>query len=104
MLLSFIEISGYGAGDFSANGALNVWVDKLFLPGISYQNLAIDPEGILSNVTSIVNALAGVFVGRMIVRNTSVPFKLLRDLTLIAIACLVFGAIWHSIFPINKTL
>lgn len=104
LLLTFVEISGLGAGDFSADGALNVWFDKVFLLGASYQGLAIDPEGVLSNLGSIVNALAGVFVGRMLMRYAASPLKLILKLTTFAILCLMTGYIWHFILPINKTL
>lgn len=103
-LLAFVEISGFGGGDYSAKGAINVWFDAKLLPGASYQGLAIDPEGILSNITSIVNALAGVFVGRMMVANTSKPATLILKLLMTAIICLVLGSTWHLTFPINKTL
>ena len=104
LLLSFAEISGFGAGDFSANGALNVWFDDVLLPGASYQNLAIDPEGVLSNLGSIVNALAGVFVGRIMIRHMTSPSRLILRLIICAVACLVVGFIWQLVLPINKTL
>jgi predicted acyltransferase len=104
LLLSFVSLGGYGAGDFSAEGALNVWFDKKLLPGISYRNLSIDPEGLLSNVTSIVNALAGVFIGRYMMKNITSPKVLLTGLTLIGLLVLGLGYAWGIFFPINKTL
>jgi len=104
LLLSFVSLGGYGAGDFTADGALNVWFDKNLLPGITYRNLAIDPEGVLSNITSIVNALAGVFIGRYMMKNITAPKKLITGLTLIGLSVLALGYIWGMIFPINKTL
>jgi len=104
LLLSFVSLGGYGGGDFSADGALNAWFDKNLLPGITYKNLAIDPEGLLSNITSIVNALAGVFIGRYMMKNTSSPKKLLISLFTIGLTVLALGYLWGIIFPINKTL
>jgi predicted acyltransferase len=104
VLLTYIEISGFGGGDYSASGAINAWFDAKLLPGVSYQGLAIDPEGVLSNITSIVNALAGVFVGRMMIKNIEKPVKLISKLLMLAVVCLMLGEAWHSIFPINKTL
>ncbi len=104
LLLASIDISGYGAGDYSANGALNVWFDDVFLPGVSYQNLAIDPEGVLSNLGSIVNALAGVFVGRLMMRFKLEPFTLIIRLLIFAFISLAIGFSWNIILPINKTL
>ena len=103
-LLTFIEISGFGGGDYSASGAINVWFDMKLLPGASYQALAIDPEGVLSNITSIVNALAGVFVGRVMMTQGLKPSILVLKLLISSIICITLGEIWHLVFPINKTL
>ncbi|MEW6984077.1 transmembrane glucosamine N-acetyltransferase NagX [Colwelliaceae bacterium 6471] len=104
ILLAFVSIEGFGAGNYSSTGALNVWFDQALLPGIHYQHLPIDPEGLLSNMTSIVNALVGAFVGRHIVKLSHVPIRLLRHLLLAALAFLCVGYTWGQIFPINKTL
>ena len=104
VLLTYIDISGFGGGDYSASGAINAWFDAKLLPGVSYQGLAIDPEGVLSNVTSIVNALAGVFAGRLMMNNAEQPLKLMLTLLISAVICLIAGEAWHLIFPINKTL
>jgi len=104
LLLSFVTLSGYGGGNFSAEGALNAWFDINFLPGITYQNLAIDPEGLLSNLGSIVNALAGVFVGRYMIKNIQSPKILLAGLSIIGLSVLALGYLWGIFFPINKTL
>jgi predicted acyltransferase len=104
ILLSFVSLGGYGGGDFSADGAINAWFDQNLLPGITYRNLAIDPEGLLSNLTSIVNALAGVFVGRYMIKHINQPNKLIVGLSMIGIVSLIVGYLWGLFFPINKTL
>lgn len=104
LLLTFVSIGEYGGGDFSAEGALNAWFDLNLLPGITYQQLAIDPEGLLSNITSIVNALAGVFIGRYMMKKKSAPKTLLTGLSLTGISVLILGYLWGLTFPINKTL
>jgi len=104
LLLEFVTLGGFGGGDFSANGALNGWFDQTFLPGISYRNLVIDPEGLLSNVTSVVNALIGVFVGRYMMKNLANSKRLISCLTLSGLILLALGYAWGLFFPINKTL
>jgi predicted acyltransferase len=104
LLLSFVSFGGYGAGDFSSTGALNVWFDQTLLPGITYRNLPLDPEGIFSNVTSIVNALAGVFVGRYMMKHIATPSLLIIRLSLVGIVLVAAGYLWGMFFPINKTL
>lgn len=104
LLLEFVNLGGFGGGDYSANGAINAWFDQQLLPGISYQNLAIDPEGILSNIPSIVNALIGVFIGRMMKQYSNTPMKLLTKLIISGAALLTLGYIADFVMPINKTL
>ena len=104
LLLGVVEIEGYGAGNYTSTGALNVWFDKTLLPGTTYQNLPLDPEGVLSNVASVVNALIGVFVGRYIMVHQKNEKKLLRDLFSAGILLLILGYLWAEVFPINKTL
>ena len=104
LMLSFVSLGGYGAGDFSAAGSLNVWFDQTLLPGVTYRNLPLDPEGVFSNVTSVVNALAGVFVGRYMIKNIQSPKILLAGLSVIGLSVLALGYLWGIFFPINKTL
>jgi predicted acyltransferase len=104
LLLTFVELGGYGAGNYSATGSLNVWFDQNLLPGVIYQNLPLDPEGLLSNLTSIVNALIGVFVGRHMIAFQQQAGRLLRDLLIVGLALLAVGYLWGLVFPLNKTL
>jgi predicted acyltransferase len=104
LLLATVTIDGYGGGNYSATGALNVWFDQHFLPGITYRNQLLDPEGVLSNVSSIINALIGVFAGRAMKQLAQQPKKLLAYLVGAGIVMLVVGFIWHGVFPINKSL
>lgn len=104
VLLEFITIGPFGDGNFTPGHSLNAWFDINLLPGIRYQNLAIDPEGLLSNIPSIVNALLGVFTGKYIKKYSDKPNFLLKSLIYFSLVCLVLGYCWGIIFPINKTL
>ena len=103
-LLAVVEISGFGAGNYTSTGSLNVWFDQTLLPGTTYQRLPLDPEGLLSNLTSIVNALIGVFVGRHMISYQNNAKKLLVNLVTAGSILLVLGYLWGIVFPINKTL
>ena len=104
LALTFVSIGQYGGGDLSSTGSLNVWFDQVFLPGATYQNNPLDPEGILSNIPSIVNALIGVFVCRQMILLQSNPSKLTAQLVGAGIVLLAVGYAWSSFFPLNKTL
>ncbi|MGB1198785.1 MAG: transmembrane glucosamine N-acetyltransferase NagX [Thalassotalea sp.] len=103
-LLSGVSLGGFGSGNYTAEGALNVWFDQYLLPGVTYQNKPLDPEGILSNIPSIVNALMGVFVGRFMIKHMNNAKKLIASLTSIGLLLLLCGYLWGMFFPINKTL
>lgn len=102
-LLALVKIDGYG-GVYTLQSSINTWFDQQFLPGITYRNLPLDPEGLLSNLTSIVNAMFGVFVGRMVKLMQNQPMLLLRNLVISGVAALSVGWLWHGVFPVNKTL
>ena len=104
LLLTVVEVSGFGGGNYSQNWALNAWFDAKFMPGASYKGLLIDPEGLLSNVSSIVNALAGVFIARVMMNNRANPNHLILLLLFWGSVCVALGFLWHLVFPINKTL
>lgn len=67
------------------------------------EGIPFDPEGILSTLTSIINVIAGYFVGKLIQkqgRNVST----LRLLLAIGIICIAASYAWGLVFPINKKI
>lgn len=105
LLLSFIPVPGGSAGDLSAAGSWNAWFDKYFLPGISYQNRAVDPEGVLSNLPAIVNAMIGVFAGQLIAKANKIgEWKTTAILLFAGVLSICLGWLWDLQFPVNKEL
>ena len=92
------------AGPLTPEGSVNAWTDQHFLPGITYQNRAYDPEGILSTIPAVVNALFGVFAGRWLARHSGNHKAILKGLSVGATACLLAGFLWHWAYPVNKEL
>lgn len=93
------------AGVLSPTESINAYVDTHFLPGITYQNRAVDPEGLLSTIPAIVNALAGVFVGHFIVKpHAKGEWAKVAVLFLVGLACLGLGWLLDSVIPVNKEL
>ncbi|SHF51931.1 Predicted acyltransferase [Microbulbifer donghaiensis] len=93
-----------GFGALTPGDSVNSWVDQCCLPGITYQNRPYDPEGLLSTIPAIANALAGVFAGRWLRNCRGQHRKILSGLTLAGLACLLGGFLWHWIYPVNKEL
>jgi len=91
-------------GDLTPAGSVNAWVDQHFLPGIHYQNRPYDPEGVMSTIPAIVNALAGVFAGRWLRQQQGQHSKILQGLAIAGVVCLLAAFLWHWIYPVNKEL
>jgi predicted acyltransferase len=67
------------------------------------EGIAFEPEGILSTLPSIVNVIAGYFVGDYIRRNKS-SFESIAKLLLVGAVFIFAGLFWDMFFPINKKL
>ncbi|MGI2072055.1 transmembrane glucosamine N-acetyltransferase NagX [Shewanella baltica] len=101
----WLPFPGGQAGVLSPTESINAYVDSILLPGVSYQGRTPDPEGLLSTIPSIVNALAGVFVGHFIVKSH--PKGEWAKVGLLAAAgcvCLAFGWLLDLVIPVNKEL
>lgn len=103
LMLLFVPVHGFGAGDLTAEGNFAAYIDRLFLPGKLHRTV-YDPEGVLTTIPSIATALLGVFTGEFL--RLQQPAKQKKTLYLvIAGAALVFtGWLWSFVFPINKNL
>lgn len=105
ILLCFIPVPGGSAGDLSAAGSWNAWFDKHFLPGISYQNRLVDPEGVLSSLPAIINAMIGVFAGQLIARAHQIgEWKTSAILFGAGVLSVCLGWLWNLQLPVNKEL
>jgi predicted acyltransferase len=68
-----------------------------------YDGLAFDPEGLLSTIPSIVNVVAGYFVGRF-VQKKGKQYEGLAKLLLMGSLLIFLAYCWNMVFPINKKL
>ncbi|PWF65398.1 DUF5009 domain-containing protein [Shewanella sp. BC20] len=101
----WLPFPGGQAGVLSPTESINAYVDSLLLPGVSYQGRTPDPEGVLSTLPAVVNALAGVFVGHFIVKSH--PKGEWAKVGLLSVAggvCLTLGWLLDGVIPVNKEL
>ncbi|AAN56495.1 DUF5009 domain-containing protein [Shewanella oneidensis MR-1] len=101
----WLPFPGGQAGVLSPTVSINAYVDSLLLPGVSYQGRMPDPEGVLSTLPAVVNALAGVFVGHFIVKSH--PKGEWAKVGLLGAAggvCLALGWLLDAVIPVNKEL
>jgi len=104
---AFIPAPGYAAGNFSREGCLAGYIDRLLIPwSMPWENGMIEPEGILSTIPSIATALLGVLTGHFLKTDFAEWSKLKKGITMgiIGITFILLGLLWDIFFPINKKL
>ncbi|OZI09420.1 DUF5009 domain-containing protein [Siphonobacter sp. BAB-5385] len=101
--LMLIPVPGCGAGVLTMACSLPGYVDRLLVPGKLYLTIH-DPEGLLSTVPAICNALLGMYAGALLKEYTSTAGQKMKTLIGVGVAFLVLGWLWDNIFPINKNL
>lgn len=105
LLMILVPVPGFGSGNFTAEGNLSAYIDRLFLPGKLHRTV-YDPEGLLSTIPAICSALLGVFTGTFL--KTAFSNITPSKKTLIMLAAGAFavamGLLWNLVFPINKTI
>ena len=102
LLLSWVPVSGIGAGDFAEGRNLTNYLDSLWLPGRKYDG-DHDPEGILSTLPAIATALMGILAGKWITCEKE-PSKKTWGLIGMGIAMIALGWLWHPFFPVIKKI
>ncbi|MET3122035.1 putative acyltransferase [Oxalobacteraceae bacterium GrIS 2.11] len=85
------------------NHNLSDTIDTLLLGARAYQydpvtHLAHDPEGILGTLPAVATVLLGVRAGDWL-RNGQI-----RQLLSAGVACVILGALWSLVLPLNKQL
>ena len=102
ILLGYWGLHAWYAHAFPGKGTVNAWVDSRYLPGFILGK-SMDPEGILSSLPAIVNALFGAFAGRWL-RSRAGTLKKAGLLFAAGAMLLALGWLWNGAFPVNKKL
>ncbi|MDJ1501523.1 DUF5009 domain-containing protein [Xanthocytophaga agilis] len=105
VVMKFIPVPGFGAGVLTPEGNMEAYIDRILLPGKLHRKV-YDPEGFLSTIPAIANALMGIFTGQFL-RWSSIGWTpLKKGFLMIPVGLLLIGIawIWHLDFPINKNM
>lgn len=104
-ILSWVPVPGFGAGDFSPEGNLSFYLDRVLLPGKKICNFPYggDNEGILSTLPYFSIALSGVLAGQWL-RSDNSGNRKAAALAICGIICLMVGFMWGLVFPIIEIL
>ena len=102
VLMLWVPVPGGHAGDLSPSGNLGAWLDRLLLKGHLWK-AEWDPEGLLSTMPAVATTVLGVMAGLSIGMASSMA-SWRRALIAGGLLCTAIGLIWHTGFPINKSL
>ncbi len=103
LIMRFNSAPGFPTGDLTMEGNFASYVDRLFLPGKLYLGIH-DPEGILSSLPSIGNAMLGILCGSFIKSGTQNGSKKSGYLAIVGTVLIALALLWNLSFPINKNL
>ena len=97
----FLMVAG---GDFTVENNFSKYVDGLFLSGHMYsQTKTWDPEGIVSTLPAVANALLGIFCGEVL-RSRLTAEQKTSWLFLIGNCLVLVGLLMSTWMPINKMI
>jgi predicted acyltransferase len=110
-ITGILILSGYWAmlawgGDDTIEGNLVRQIDRLLLGDAHLyhgDNIAFDPEGLLSTLPALINVWIG-YLAAMHIRKHGNTYKTVSDLLVAAIFLLAVSYLWDRLFPINKKL
>ena len=99
----FIPVPGFGPGVFTPEGAMNGYIDRLYLPGrLAYFNGIFDALGILSVVSAIGITLMGIIAGKILQEKTFSDYRKTGILALCGIVLIPSAVLLSPVYPIIK--
>ena len=103
LLLTFVPVPGFGAGNYDEGKNLANYLDQQYLWGYKWDG-DWDPEGLLSTLPAIATGLLGIFAGLILARSNLTPRQKFLNLVLLGVVCLLSGWVWSLQFPLIKKL
>jgi predicted acyltransferase len=100
-------------GDLTLEGNAVLKFDRLLLgenhmykgyySDVFLQNIAFDPEGLLSTIPAVVSVIFGFLAGRFL-RSEGNSYETISWLFMAGLSFIFFGLCWDIVFPINKPI
>ena len=102
-VMTLVPVPDIGAGVLTPEGNFSGYIDRMFLPGVTYRKY-YDPQGILLMISAATITMAGLFAGKFIKNekltdNRKVLLMISSGLLLVAVSI-----IWNIWYPINKEI
>jgi predicted acyltransferase len=101
--LEWVPVPVFGPGDHRPDTSLVTYIDKLILTRPHLYKGRFDPEGLLSTIPAVATVLIGYVAGAW-AKRTPAGSRVTLALALAGGACVLLGALWGRVFPINKAL
>jgi len=99
-----VPVPGHAAGDLTAEGSVNAWLDRMLVPGRLHRG-DFDPEGLLSCLSAASVAMAGALAGVFLKRPSARSWGTVACLVAVGSAAVLLAWIcWASGYPPVKTL
>ena len=103
-LITLVPVPGVGMPDLADPlHTLQGYVDRAVFGSHIYKQGSYDPEGLLSTISALATALFGMEAGRVLRGSSDATAKVATLLRLGAL-CMLGGAIWSWLLPLNKPL
>ncbi|WP_339912055.1 hypothetical protein [Symmachiella dynata] len=100
MVFELVDVPGYGVGDFSVEGNVAAYSDRLWMPGRMYFS-TWDPQGLISTLPAIAVTLFGMLVGRYLLHSRDIERDDSLALMLIGLVALYAGLYAGELMPVN---
>jgi predicted acyltransferase len=101
-LMMLVPVPGHGAGRLDVEGNLAAYVDRFVLSEHTWKP-GWDPEGPLSTIPAVASTLLGASAGELLRSTLAMKSKLVGLMGAGAVG-ISLGALWGTVFPINKSL
>ena len=103
VLLLFIPVPGYGAGDLSMEGSMATYINSIIVPGRLVNNGIYDENGFIQHIPATGLVLMGILAAS-ILRNQWMESRKVIGLVGAGVVAIIIGVLWNFHFPINKHL
>jgi predicted acyltransferase len=102
LLLTRVPVPGYGAGVLTPQGCLSCYVDRTLLGPHMWYGAYCDPEGILSTIPALADALLGLLAGHWLISRGRTHVQKARRMAAAGALAVAAGLLWSRWFPMNK--
>jgi len=102
-LLELIDVPGFGVGNYSFEGNVAAYLDRLWLPGRTYYT-SWDPQGLFSTLPAVATTLVGSLLGRRLLNDRAAGSDSSVGILLIGMLALNSGVLADVRMPVNASI